>query len=95
MDRVLIYANRKSDLMVWDATGDKQRQAFYALFEHLNKEFRVYSDIEQPGDSPRSRLLYRYYQSAKEGDMDSAMRLLAARRSYEYEEWDLVGLKKY
>lgn len=45
--KVIIYENRKTDAMVWDAsTPEKQAAAFLDLFNMLDEHWQCYSDLE-------------------------------------------------
>jgi len=94
MKRILLYENRKIDPIAFDATGDKQRDAFYALFTYLDENWKVYGDLTNENNQQS-----RFYHSAKAGDKDSAARLLAARRAYEYDrrvqsKWRKVSIHR-
>ena len=99
---VLIYENRKSGPMVWDiSTPGKRERAYLSLFEYLDTEWQVYSDLQEPLEEQRSEgPLFRpsgnywravnmrqLYAAAGLGDSKAAESLLKARQEYEYESW--------
>ena len=46
--KILLYENRKSDPIGWDiSTKEKQRLGFLALFNHLDKVWKCYGEIEK------------------------------------------------
>lgn len=78
MSKILVYGNRKSDDLFYDAsTLDRENAAYLALIKVLDEDWDVYQDL-----SPQHEALLT---QAKNGNADSARRLITARRRYEYE----------
>ena len=81
---LLVYGNRKSDIMVWDvSTPEKRAASFLDLFKLLDEDWQVYS----VGITREHGVLFR---KAKKGDAVAAETLLTARKDYEYESWQVV-----
>jgi hypothetical protein len=86
MKKILLYGNRKSDDVAFDAsTPELELAAFLKLFKILDKDWQCYSC----GDLNANHK--QWYNKAKAGDAEAA--LLTARRSYEYEEWYMVNVQ--
>jgi hypothetical protein len=87
MKKILLYGNRKSDTYAFDAsTPELEATSFLMLFNILDKDWQVYSC----GDLNSTH--QQWYNKAKAGDAEAAKKLLKARRSYEYEEWQIVNV---
>jgi len=81
---VLIYTNRKIDMMVWPfTTPEERRAAVLALFTYLDTEWEAYSELHD------ARL-----DRARAGSADAAYYILRERRDYEYETWQIIALEK-
>jgi len=97
MKKVLIYENRKTDPICWDAsTPELENQAFLALFHLLDEEWDVYLDLKedkQPALIGQNQVAL--YHKAKQGDVLSCRRLLSQRLRYEYEFWQLIPVREY
>jgi hypothetical protein len=102
MTKVLIYENRKCPPVVWDvSTPDQEAAAWLALFHYLDDEWQCYDDLKAPDLSQaeyddglppkRQKELYRV---AAKGVSDAAKRLLAMRKTYEYENWTIVQVEQ-
>lgn len=93
MKMVLIYENRKTDPVVWDAsTSELEGKAFLSLFNLLDKEWRVYTDLEENPQSSMFNNQFTLYNKSKEGDIRSCRALLNIRKQYEYEYWSFVRI---
>ena len=121
MRRILIYENRKTDPVFWDATTPElEAGAVLALFKHLDKDWQVYAGLtegpyipERPKDhvegcmcepcqshrkataaAPKEERQtaehLALYKAAKKGDADAALKLLTARKDWEYESFKFV-----
>ncbi|MAH42136.1 hypothetical protein CL614_00155 [archaeon] len=81
MNRVLLYSNRKIDTIAWDATNGKEEKAFLALFNYLDKEWRMF---ENGDDKPV------LYEAAKGGNGLAAKEILEELQGEEYLRWEMV-----
>jgi len=89
--KVLMYGNRKMSPIAFDAsTPELELKAFLRLFQYFDGDYwRMYKA------SPLTGKQKDWYEKAKYGaDGDSARKLLTARRTYEYEEWQLVEVQE-
>jgi hypothetical protein len=87
LKKILLYENRKIDPEAFDAsTPELENEAFLKLFKLLDEDWDVYSceDLSEQHQT--------WYDAAKAGDPEAAKKLLKARRSYEYEEWQFVDV---
>ena len=89
--KVLMYSNRKSDPILWDAsTKEKLDAAFLALFHYLDDDWDCYYDLKNDINSDIQQ--HALYDEARFGNAKAAFRLLSLRISYEYESWELVNV---
>jgi hypothetical protein len=92
---ILLYSNRKTDPIAWDAsTREQKAAAFLALFEYLRDEWQVYDELREPlpWDVDKPSRQHVLFQRAQLGDADAAERLLQTRKTYEYEYWQIVSV---
>jgi predicted ABC-class ATPase len=89
MKKILLYENRKSDPVAFDAsTPELENTAFLKLFKLLDEDWQVY----ECGDM--TAIHNQWYHLAKNrGDAEAAKKLLKARRNYEYETWQMVNVE--
>jgi hypothetical protein len=77
--KILVYGNRKTENIYYDAsTPEKEEAAYLALFKILDEEWEVYVELEAAHKT--------LYDAAKSGDAKAAKKLIYLRRHYEYEE---------
>jgi hypothetical protein len=88
--KVLLYGNRKMDPIAYDAsTPESELQAFLRLFRYFDGEFWDMYKASPPASKQQQAL----YDAAKTGDANAAKKLLTLRRTYEYEEWQLIDVQ--
>lgn len=77
--KVLIYGNRKQDDEIYDISSPaKEAAAYRKIFETLDSYWQVYEDI--------TSIHRRWYDLAKKGSDTALIKLMNARRTYEYEK---------
>lgn len=80
--QVLVYGNRKEpDTQYFFETQEQKEEVFLKLFKYLKNTWKVY---DKDSMSPHQ---YSLYEGALKGDGEAAIRLLTARKTYEYECW--------
>lgn len=78
--KILVYGNRKADDEFYDAsTPEKENAAYLAIFKTLDQDWQVYE-----ADELSSRHAAWLIQ-ARDGNAESAKRLIKDRKNYEYE----------
>jgi len=86
MDRILLYENRKSDPIAWDAsTEELMAKAFLACFNYLNKDWQLFNDLKEMESG--------VYEKATQGDADAARKILENRQYDEYFNWQIVTIQ--
>ena len=86
MDRILLYENRKSDPIAWDAsTEELMAKAFIACFNYLDKDWQLFNDLKEMESG--------VYEKATQGDADAARKILENRQYDEYFNWQIVTIQ--
>ncbi len=69
MQRVLVYENRKTNgPLIWDASSPRlERGAFLDLFNYLNKEWEVYSDLVDLEEPKKPTLTLEQIEGLRDG----------------------------
>ena len=84
--KVLVYENRKTDPIIWDAsTPESQAWALRELFDMLH-DWGCYGTGEMDEDETA------LYEKAAAGDDVALFNFLFARRDYEYEWFEIVAV---
>ena len=87
MNRILLYENRKSDPIAWDAsTEELMAEAFLACFNYLNKDWQLFNDLKEMESG--------VYEKATQGDADAARKILENRQYDEYCSWQIVTIQR-
>ena len=87
MNRILLYENRKSDPIAWDASTDElMAKAFLACFNYLDKDWNLFDDLK--------KMESRLYEKATQGDAVAARRILEDRQYEEYCSWQIVTIQR-
>jgi len=87
MDRILLYENRKSDPIAWDAsTEELMAKAFIACFNYLDKDWQLFNDLKEMESG--------VYEKATQGDADAARKILENRQYDEYCSWQIVTIQR-
>lgn len=87
--KVLVYGNRKTEDVLYDvSTPAKRGKAFLKVFRLLDKEWDVYSDLDEPDLQTREARWKDLRDKARAGDAEAAEALLMqrSRLHYEYEQ---------
>ncbi|KKK59521.1 hypothetical protein LCGC14_3033560 [marine sediment metagenome] len=103
MNNIILYENRKSGPIAWDASTPKKREkALLALFKFLDEEWQCYHDLQGDVQLPMrgassigqyaEAMLTLWYRRAKDGDAEAAEKLLKSRQYNEYEGWEEISV---
>ncbi|KKK58457.1 hypothetical protein LCGC14_3044260 [marine sediment metagenome] len=104
MNNIILYENRKSGPIAWDAsTPEKRSRAFLELFKFLDEEWKCYHDLHGDVQLPMrgassfgqraEAMPTLWYWKAQDGDAEAAEKLLKSRQAYEYEEWEELTVR--
>ena len=95
MKKVLVYDNRKMDLVVWDAsTPELENKSLLSLFK-LFDSWNFYGNLtSSPQPDLTNSNQYSLYQKAKKGELSACKQLLMQRKKYEYEFWQILPIQE-
>lgn len=101
MNKVLVYDNRKIDMIAWDISSkEKEELAFLRLFRFLDRNWRCYTDIKEAENELRlidDALIQLSHIESKDnhwisGDIERKIKNLEESRQWYQKAWRLKDL---